>query len=215
MFEVSRMETDLYQCEHDLWKQGKNYVGGTDEVGRGPLIGPVVTACVVLPHDFSLPGLTDSKKLSEKKREQYYDYILEHAIAVEIGMDSPERIDEINIYQASKEAMEKAIEKVRKKVPLDVVLTDAMPMELDIPVIPIVKGDAKSITIAAASVVAKVTRDRMMIELDQKYPLYGFKNHKGYPTKKHLEAIKTYGLIDGYRKTYGPVKELLGGKKDE
>lgn len=215
MFEVSRMETDLYQCEHDLWKQGKNYVGGTDEVGRGPLIGPVVTACVVLPHDFSLPGLTDSKKLSEKKREQYYDYILEHAIAVEIGMDSPERIDEINIYQASKEAMEKAIEKVRKKVPLDVVLTDAMPMELDIPVIPIVKGDAKSITIAAASVVAKVTRDRMMIELDQKYPLYGFKNHKGYPTKKHLEAIKTYGLIDGYRRTYGPVKELLGGKKDE
>ena len=215
MFEVSRMETDLYQYEHDLWKQGKNYVGGTDEVGRGPLIGPVVTACVVLPHDFSLPGLTDSKKLSEKKREQYYDYILEHAIAVEIGMDSPERIDEINIYQASKEAMEKAIEKVRKKVPLDVVLTDAMPMELDIPVIPIVKGDAKSITIAAASVVAKVTRDRMMIELDQKYPLYGLKNHKGYPTKKHLEAIKTYGLIDGYRKTYGPVKELLGGKKDE
>lgn len=209
------METDLYQYEHDLWKQGKNYVGGTDEVGRGPLIGPVVTACVVLPHDFSLPGLTDSKKLLEKKREQYYDYILEHAIAVEIGMDSPERIDEINIYQASKEAMEKAIEKVRKKVPLDVVLTDAMPMELDIPVIPIVKGDAKSITIAAASVVAKVTRDRMMIELDQKYPLYGFKNHKGYPTKKHLEAIKTYGLIDGYRKTYGPVKELLGGKKDE
>lgn len=215
MFEVSRMETDLYQYEHDLWKQGKNYVGGTDEVGRGPLIGPVVTACVVLPHDFSLPGLTDSKKLSEKKREQYYDYILEHAIAVEIGMDSPERIDEINIYQASKEAMEKAIEKVRKKVPLDVVLTDAMPMELDIPVIPIVKGDAKSITIAAASVVAKVTRDRMMIELDQKYPMYGFKNHKGYPTKKHLEAIKTYGLIDGYRRTYGPVKELLGGKKDE
>ena len=215
MFEVSRMETDLYQYEHDLWKQGKNYVGGTDEVGRGPLIGPVVTACVVLPHDFSLPGLTDSKKLSEKKREQYYDYILEHALAVEIGMDSSERIDEINIYQASKEAMEKAIEKVRKKVPLDVVLTDAMPMELDIPVIPIVKGDAKSITIAAASVVAKVTRDRMMIELDQKYPLYGFKNHKGYPTKKHLEAIKTYGLIDGYRKTYGPVKELLGGKKDE
>lgn len=215
MFEVSRMETDLYQYEHDLWKQGKNYVGGTDEVGRGPLIGPVVTACVVLPHDFSLPGLTDSKKLSEKKREQYYDYILEHAIAVEIGMDSPERIDEINIYQASKEAMEKAIEKVRKKVPLDVVLTDAMPMELDIPVIPIVKGDAKSITIAAASVVAKVTRDRIMIELDQKYPMYGFKNHKGYPTKKHLEAIKMYGLIDGYRKTYGPVKELLGGKKDE
>lgn len=213
MFEVSRMETDLYQYEHELWNQGVEYVGGVDEVGRGPLIGPVVTACVVLPHDFILPGLTDSKKLSEKKRDQFYDYIMEHAIAVEIGMDSPERIDEINIYQASKEAMIKAINQVKEKIPLQYVLTDAMPMELDIPVLPIVKGDAKSITIAAASVVAKVTRDRMMIVLDEKYPQYGFKNHKGYPTKKHLEAIRTYGLIDGYRKTYGPVKELLEEEK--
>mgnify|MGYP001625149641 FL=1 len=207
------METDLYQYEHELWNQGVEYVGGVDEVGRGPLIGPVVTACVVLPHDFILPGLTDSKKLSEKKRDQFYDYIMEHAIAVEIGMDSPERIDEINIYQASKEAMIKAINQVKEKIPLQYVLTDAMPMELDIPVLPIVKGDAKSITIAAASVVAKVTRDRMMIVLDEKYPQYGFKNHKGYPTKKHLEAIRTYGLIDGYRKTYGPVKELLEEEK--
>ncbi len=207
------METDLYQYEHELWNQGVEYVGGVDEVGRGPLIGPVVTACVVLPHDFILPGLTDSKKLSEKKRDQFYDYIMEHAIAVEIGMDSPERIDEINIYQASKEAMIKAINQVKEKIPLQYVLTDAMPMELDIPVLPIVKGDAKSITIAAASVVAKVARDRMMIALDEKYPQYGFKNHKGYPTKKHLEAIRTYGLIDGYRKTYGPVKELLEEEK--
>lgn len=207
------METNLYQYEHELWNQGVEYVGGVDEVGRGPLIGPVVTACVVLPHDFILPGLTDSKKLSEKKRDQFYDYIMEHAIAVEIGMDSPERIDEINIYQASKEAMIKAINQVKEKIPLQYVLTDAMPMELDIPVLPIVKGDAKSITIAAASVVAKVTRDRMMIALDEKYPQYGFKNHKGYPTKKHLEAIRTYGLIDGYRKTYGPVKELLEEEK--
>lgn len=207
------METDLYQYEHELWNQGVEYVGGVDEVGRGPLIGPVVTACVVLPHDFILPGLTDSKKLSEKKRDQFYDYIMEHAIAVEIGMDSPERIDEINIYQASKEAMIKAINQVKEKIPLQYVLTDAMPMELDIPVLPIVKGDAKSITIAAASVVAKVTRDRMMIALDEKYPQYGFKNHKGYPTKKHLEAIRTYGLIDGYRKTYGPVTELLEEEK--
>ena len=207
------METDLYQYEHELWNQGVEYVGGVDEVGRGPLIGPVVTACVVLPHDFILPGLTDSKKLSEKKRDQFYDYIMEHAIAVEIGMDSPERIDEINIYQASKEAMIKAINQVKEKIPLQYVLTDAMPMELDIPVLPIVKGDAKSITIAAASVVAKVARDRMMIALDEKYPQYVFKNHKGYPTKKHLEAIRTYGLIDGYRKTYGPVKELLEEEK--
>ncbi len=207
------METDLYQYEHELWNQGVEYVGGVDEVGRGPLIGPVVTACVVLPHDFILPGLTDSKKLSEKKRDQFYDYIMEHAIAVEIGMDSPERIDEINIYQASKEAMIKAINQVKEKIPLQYVLTDAMPIELDIPVLSIIKGDAKSITIAAASVVAKVTRDRMMIELDQKYPQYGFKNHKGYPTKKHLEALKTYGLIEGYRKTYGPVKALLEEEK--
>lgn len=202
------MKTDLYQYEKELWEAGVEYVGGVDEVGRGPLIGPVVTACVVLPHDFVLEGLNDSKKLTEKKREQYYDYIMEHAVSVEIGIDSPERIDEINIYQASKEAMIKAIHKVEKKIPLGHVLTDAMPMELDIPVTSIIKGDAKSITIAAASVIAKVTRDRMMIELDEKYPEYGFKNHKGYPTKKHLEAIRTYGLIEGYRKTYGPVKEI-------
>lgn len=206
------MEIDLYHYEKELWNQGIQYIGGVDEVGRGPLIGPVVTACVVLPSDFSLPGLNDSKKLSEKKREMFYPYIMEHALAVEIGMDSPERIDEINIYQASKEAMIKAIHKVQKKLPLEYVLTDAMPMQLDIPVMSIVKGDAKSISIAAASVVAKVTRDHMMIELDKKYPQYGFKNHKGYPTKKHLEAICTYGLIDGYRKTYGPIKKILEGK---
>lgn len=202
-------KVDLYQYEKELWKDGIEYVGGVDEVGRGPLIGPVVTACVVLPHDFVLEGLTDSKKISEKKRNLFYDYIMEHAVAVEIGMCTAEEIDNMNIYQASKEAMIRAITKVRKKVDVKHVLSDAMPMELDIPVTPIVKGDAKSITIAAASVIAKVTRDKMMYELDQTYPMYGFKNHKGYPTKKHLEALKEYGLIDGYRKTYGPVKEIL------
>lgn len=205
---------DLYAYEKELWKKGIEYVGGVDEVGRGPLIGPVVTACVVLPHDFVLEGLTDSKKLTEKKREQFYDYIMEHAVCVKIGMCSPERIDEINIYQASKEAMIEAIEKVAKEIPLGHVLVDAMPLDIDIDTTSIIKGDAKSITIAAASVIAKVTRDRMMIELDHKYPMYGFGKHKGYPTKQHLEAIETYGLIDGYRKTYGPVKKILeGGKK--
>ncbi len=205
---------DLYAYEKELWEKGIDYVGGVDEVGRGPLIGPVVTACVVLPHDFVLEGLTDSKKLTEKKREQFYDYIMEHAVCVKIGMCSPERIDEINIYQASREAMIEAIEKVAKEIPLGHVLVDAMPLDIDIDTTSIIKGDAKSITIAAASVIAKVTRDRMMIELDHKYPMYGFGKHKGYPTKQHLEAIETYGLIEGYRKTYGPVKKILeGGKK--
>ncbi len=205
---------DLYAYEKELWEKGVSYVGGVDEVGRGPLIGPVVTACVVLPHDFVLEGLTDSKKLTEKKREQFYDYIMEHAVCVKIGMCSPERIDEINIYQASREAMIEAIEKVAKEIPLEHVLVDAMPLDIDIDTTSIIKGDAKSITIAAASVIAKVTRDRMMIELDHKYPMYGFGKHKGYPTKQHLEAIEMYGLIEGYRKTYGPVKKILeGGKK--
>lgn len=204
---------DLYKYEHELEKEGINYIGGVDEVGRGPLIGPVVTACCVLPKEFKLEGLTDSKKLTEKKREEYYKYIIEHCIAYGIGEASPERIDEINIYQATKEAMIMAINKVREQVPLEHVLIDAMPLELDIPNTSIIKGDAKSISIAAASVLAKVTRDHMMIELDKKYPEYGFAKHKGYPTKKHLEAIHEYGLIDGYRKTYGPVKELLGDKK--
>lgn len=204
---------DLYAYEKELWEKGIDYVGGVDEVGRGPLIGPVVTACVVLPHDFVLEGLTDSKKLTEKKREQFYDYIMEHAVYVKIGMCSPERIDEINIYQASKEAMIEAIEKVAKEIPLGHVLVDAMPLDINIDTTSIIKGDAKSITIAAASVIAKVTRDRMMIELDHKYPMYGFGKHKGYPTKQHLEAIETYGLIDGYRKTYGPVKKILEGEK--
>lgn len=204
---------DLYKYEHELEKEGINYIGGVDEVGRGPLIGPVVTACCVLPKDFKLEGLTDSKKLTEKKREEYYKYIKENCIAYGIGEASPERIDEINIYQATKEAMIMAINKVREQVPLEHVLIDAMPLELDIPNTSIIKGDAKSISIAAASVLAKVTRDHMMIELDKKYPEYGFAKHKGYPTKKHIEAIHEYGLIDGYRKSYGPVKELLGDKK--
>ena len=203
---------DLYQYEHELEKEGIQYIGGVDEVGRGPLIGPVVAACCVLTADFHLEGLTDSKKLSEKKREKFYDYIKEHALAYGIGEVSPERIDEVNIYQATKEAMYMAIKQVQDQIPLEHVLIDAMPLELDIPSTSIIKGDAKSISIAAASVLAKVTRDRMMIELDQKYPMYGFASHKGYPTKKHIEAIHQFGLIDGYRKTYGPIKEMVGEK---
>lgn len=203
------METDLYKYENELYEKKVNYIGGVDEVGRGPLIGPVVTACVVLPKDFVLEGLTDSKKLSEKKRNTYYEYIKEHAIACEVGMCSPEEIDEFNIYKATQIAMKRAIDKVRENIKLEHVLIDAMPLELDIDSTSIIKGDAKSISIAAASVFAKVTRDNMMYELDKKYPMYGFASHKGYPTKKHIEAINKYGLIDGYRKTYGPVKEVI------
>ena len=200
---------DLWQYEKELYAKGITYIGGVDEVGRGPLIGPVVTSCVVLPPDFVLEGLTDSKKLTEKKREQFYPYIKEHALAYGIGIVGPEEIDRINIYEATKVAMKMAILEVQKQIPLEHVLIDAMPLELDIPSTSIIKGDAKSISIAAASVIAKVTRDHMMIELDQKYPQYGYASHKGYPTKKHLEAIQKYGLIEGYRKSYGPVKDLL------
>ena len=204
---------DLYKYENELYERGIEYIGGVDEVGRGPLIGPVVTACVVLPKNFTLDGLTDSKKLSEKKRDLFYDYIINNCIAYEVAEVSPERIDEINIYEASKEAMILAINKVKNKINLQHVLVDAMPLDISIPTTSIIKGDSKSITIAAASVIAKVTRDRMMYELDKKYPQYEFGKHKGYPTKKHIEAINKYGLIEGYRKTYGPVKDILNKEK--
>jgi len=200
---------DLYAYEKELYAKGKKYIGGVDEVGRGPLVGPVVTACVVLPKGFVLEGLTDSKKLSEKKRDLFYDYIIENCVAYAIGMVDAKEIDEINIYEASRKAMMEAIHKVNKQVPLDHVLVDAMPLNIDIETTSIIKGDAKSISIAAASVVAKVTRDRMMYELDKEHPEYGFGKHKGYPTKQHLEAIHKYGIFDGYRLSYGPVKEVM------
>ncbi len=195
---------DLYQYERELYKKNIKYIAGIDEVGRGPLVGPVVTACVILPMDFKLEGLTDSKKLSEKKRERFYDYIMEHALSVSIGMKDEKVIDEVNIYEATKLAMYEAIEK--SKIKPEHVLIDAMKLEeLEMPSTSIIKGDAKSISIAAASVIAKVTRDRMMEELDERYPMYGFKKHKGYPTKQHVEAIEKYGIIEEHRKTFKPV----------
>ena len=203
-------KNDLYEFENCLYNDGFKYIGGVDEVGRGPLIGNVVTACVVLPKDFKLEGLTDSKKLTEKKREEYYKYIIDNCICYAVGRCSPSEIDEYNILEATKIAMKRAIDLVRSKINLEYVLIDGnMKFDFDIPYKSIVKGDSRSISIAAASVVAKVTRDHEMYELDSKYPLYGFGSHKGYPTKKHIEAIRKYGLIDGYRKSYGPVKELL------
>lgn len=206
-------KVDLYKYENELWSKGINYIGGIDEVGRGPLVGPVVTACVILPKDFVLEGLTDSKKLTEKKRDEYYDYIMDHALSIGIGMMDNKVIDEVNIYEATKLAMYQAVE--NSKITPEHVLIDAMKLEkLSMPSTSIIKGDAKSISIAAASVIAKVTRDRMMIELDKKYPMYGFKDHKGYPTKKHLEAIKEYGILDNYRTSYKPVKEVIEMNKN-
>lgn len=202
----------MWEYENELYAKNIKYIGGVDEVGRGPLNGPVVAACVVLPKNFKLQGLNDSKKLTEKKRNLFFNYIKKNCLAYGIGIVSPEEIDKLNIYQASKNAMIKAIEEVEKKIPLEHILIDAIPLQLDIKTTSIIKGDSKSISIAAASVIAKVTRDKMMYELDEKYPQYGYKNHKGYPTKKHIEAIHKYGLIEGYRKTYGPVKEVLNAK---
>lgn len=203
---------DLHKYEHELNNKGINYIAGIDEVGRGPLVGAVVCACVVLPTNFELKGLTDSKKLSSKKRDVFYDIIMEQALGVGIGIINEKRIDEINIYQATKEGMMLAYKNVKCKI--EHVLIDAMKLDLDVPSTSIIKGDSKSITIAAASVIAKVTRDRMMDELDKKYPMYGFKNNKGYPTKEHLQAIEKCGIIDNHRRSYGPVMRIIKEKAD-
>lgn len=200
---------DLYKYEKELYDKGIKIIGGVDEAGRGPLFGPVVAACVVLPKDFYLEGLTDSKKLSESKRELFYDYIIEHALAFGIGIVEAWEIDKINILEATKKAMKLAISSVQDKISLEHILIDAVKLQLDIPSTSIIKGDSNSVSIAAASVIAKVTRDNIMYELDKKYPQYGFKNHKGYPTRGHIETLKKYGLIEGYRKSYKPVKEVL------
>lgn len=193
----------MYEYEDELYEQGIKLIGGIDEVGRGPLIGPVVTACVILPKDYVLEGLTDSKKLSEKKREKFYDILMKDAISIGIGVVDEKEIDKVNIYQATKEAMKEAVDNM--KIKPEHILVDAMPLELDIPTTSIIKGDAKSITIAAASVIAKVTRDRMLDELDKIYPMYDLKHNKGYPTKKHLEAISEYGITKYHRLSFGPV----------
>ena len=198
---------DNYRYERDLRNKGIKLIAGVDEVGRGPLVGPVVAACVILPEEFSLEGLTDSKKLSEKRREEFYDKIMDQAIAVGVGIISEKIIDEVNIYEATKLAMKEAISDMN--IVPEHILIDAMPLDLDIPTTSIIKGDLKSITISAASVIAKVTRDRMLDELGKKYPMYDFKSNKGYPTKKHLDAIDEYGILDEHRKSYGPVSNYI------
>lgn len=203
------MIEDNYKYERELKDKGIKFIAGVDEVGRGPLVGPVVAACVVLPDKFNLDGLTDSKKLSEKKRDFYFGEIRRQALGIGVGIIDEKKIDEVNIYEATKLAMRMAIDECLKSVNIEHILIDAMPLDLKIPTTSIIKGDLKSITISAASVIAKVTRDRMLYELDEKYPMYDFKNNKGYPTKKHLEAIEKYGILNEHRRSYGPVKEYL------
>jgi ribonuclease HII len=198
---------DLLAYEKKLYKKNITLIAGVDEVGRGPLVGPVVAAAVILPKNYKLEGLNDSKKLTEKKREELYPIIMKDAISVGIGEVSAKEIDEINIYEASRKAMMIAIDNLDVKP--EHILVDAMPLFTDIPHDAIIHGDALSLSIAAASVIAKVTRDKMMIDLDEKYPMYGFKKHKGYPTKLHLENLQKYGPLENYRFTYGPVRDLI------
>lgn len=204
---------DLLKYEQELYKKNIKLIAGVDEVGRGPLVGNVVAAAVILPVNYKLEGLTDSKKLSEKKREKFYEIIMRDAIAVGIGKVSAKKIDEVNIYEASKLAMLQAIENL--EVTPQHVLIDAMPLDLKMDSTSIIHGDALSLSIAAASVIAKVTRDREMYELHQKYPNYHFDKHKGYPTKLHLECLKKYGPLENYRFTYRPVRDLIIGDVKE
>ena len=201
--------SDNYKYERELKDTGIKYIAGVDEVGRGPLVGPVVTACVVLPEKFYLDGLTDSKKLSEKKRDYFYEEIKKQALGIGIGQCSAEEIDKYNIYEATKIAMKRAINNCLKECKIEHVLIDSMKLDIDIPTTSIIKGDLKSITISAASIIAKVTRDKLMRELDLKYPLYDFKKNVGYPTKEHIAAINEYGILKEHRKTFGPVKEYI------
>ena len=201
---------DNKKYEKELNDKGITIIAGIDEVGRGPLVGPVVTACVVLPLNFELFGLTDSKKLTAKKREEFYSIIIENALAIGIGIKDEKIIDKVNIYEATKLAMYEAFDKCNSKVKIEHVLIDAMKLDkLPTESTSIIKGDLKSITISAASIIAKVTRDRIMVELDKKYPMYEFKKNMGYPTKKHVEAIEKYGIIEEHRKTFSPVKDNL------
>ena len=200
-----KLQKEIARCEelkrYEKEYESFGYICGIDEVGRGPLAGPVVAGAVILPKDCYILYINDSKKLSEKKREELYDVIMEKAIAVGIGYASHIRIDEINILQATYEAMREAISKLSVKP--DILLNDAVTIPgIDIKQVPIIKGDAKSISIGAASIIAKVTRDRLMVEYDSKYPGYGFASNKGYGSAAHIAAIKEIGPCDIHRRSF-------------
>lgn len=200
----------MLEYENNLYNEGVTLIAGVDEVGRGPLIGPVVACACILPVNFYHKDIKDSKKLSEKKREEMYKIIKENAISIGLGVVSEKVIDEVNIYEATKIAMKEAIKNLN--ITPEHVLIDAMKLELNIPSTSIIKGDAKSESIAAASIIAKVTRDHMLDEMDKEYPMYDLKNNKGYGTKKHLEALQTYGPCKYHRVSYSPVRNALNEK---
>lgn len=199
----------INNIDNEYRQQGYIYIAGTDEAGRGPLAGPVVACAVIFPPRYENPLIDDSKKLSEKVREELVSVIKENAICYGIAIVEASEIDEVNIYQASRQAMEEALAKLTH--PYDLVLTDAMPLPSQkVGVVPLIKGDTLSLSIAAASILAKVTRDHIMNEIDAMYPQYGFKVHKGYPTKKHIENLKKFGPIKGiHRFSYKPVSDVF------
>ena len=200
---------ELLKTEREKYSLGYKYVGGADEAGRGPLAGPVVAACVVMPQDDIILGIDDSKKISEKKRETLYEEIMNKAVSVGIGIVEKDVIDDINILSAARLAFEKAINSM--KIKPDYIFTDAMDkLNIDIPYEAVIKADAKIYCVGAASIVAKVTRDRIMREIDKEYPQYGFAKHKGYGTKQHTQAILEYGVTPYHRMTF--LKKLLGTK---
>ncbi|MBY0120713.1 ribonuclease HII [Bacillus sp. S/N-304-OC-R1] len=211
--EAIALEKHIQMTSYEIKYRSKGYlhIAGIDEVGRGPLAGPVVSAAVILPNDFYLPGLDDSKKLSEQKRSEYYEIIINKAIDFHIGIINVEEIDQINIFEASKKAMLTAIAGL--KVQPDFLLIDAVKLNTPYPYEAIIKGDGKSISIAAASIIAKVTRDRMMCKLGEKYQEYGFSTNMGYGTKEHLAAIQTHGITPHHRKSFAPVKDYIAIEK--
>lgn len=196
-----------FNFETELWNQGLKYVAGIDEVGRGPLAGPVVAAAVILPKTFNLVDVNDSKQLTDKKRRELFAKIKQQAIAYNFSVISNEVIDEVNIYEATKIAMKDAVSGL--KVQPKHLLIDAMEINTEIPQTKLIKGDAKSNSIAAASILAKVTRDNLMIDYNNEYPEYDFINNDGYGTAKHLLALKKFGITPIHRKTFAPVKNLI------
>ncbi len=201
----------LYLFDRKIEKDnGVKCIAGFDEAGRGPLAGPVSTCGVVLPSDYENDKINDSKKLTDKERRELALEIKEHAICYHIELVDVETIDSINILEADRKGMQICLNELQKETDIDYIITDYMKLKTDIPLLSIAKGDATSQAVAAASILAKVTRDDYMLELDKKYPVYDFKHNKGYGTKKHIEAIKTHGFIKGvHRLTFDPIRSMI------